>query len=73
MQNAASVSCRHSTSSDGRQSSQYLLKTTEFELMAEIISENASKIYFLYSVEAIFDRVICGCKAVNECYKSLLK
>jgi hypothetical protein len=24
-------------------------------------------------VEAIFDRVISGCKAVNECYKSLLK
>jgi len=41
--------------------------------MAEIISENASKIPFPHSVEAIFDRVINGRKAVNESHTSLPK
>jgi hypothetical protein len=67
------VASGQSTASDGKQSSQYILKTTEFEPIAEIISENASKIPFPYSVETVFDRVISGRKAVNEEHRSLPK
>jgi hypothetical protein len=60
-----------STVQDGTRASEYLLAISELEPMANVVSENASKIQFPPSVEAIFDRVISGHKEVNRKHASL--
>jgi hypothetical protein len=60
-----------STVQNGTQTAEYLVAMSEFEPMAQIISENASKIQFPPSVETIFDRVINGRKDVNKKHTSL--
>ncbi|RMZ68978.1 Ank-repeat mbp1 [Pyrenophora seminiperda CCB06] len=67
------ISSSTSTVQDGQQAAKYLPKTCEFEVMADIISKNVTKILFPASVDAIFDRVISSRREVHKKHTELPK